>query len=160
MPKRIGYKTYMDLVNAPLPMTTRTYAPVEHEWIIDSIKDELEINGYEIEESIFRGKDSCEQVYGYFTFRIASHTNTEEFKGVYAFHNSYDKTLKFSGSAGMLLDNGAIILCQTQTHIRKHTGSVKQAIKEKLAEQISNINVDTSSILNMVLLYGIHLNFL
>ena len=38
MPKKAGFKTYNDLINAPIPAQTKTYRPVEHQWVIDNIE--------------------------------------------------------------------------------------------------------------------------
>lgn len=145
MPKKAGFKTYNDLINAPIPAQTKTYRPVEHQWVIDNIQSTLEQAGYEITESIYRGNDECTQVYGYYTFRIKDENfvegEDEQIEGVYAFQNSYDKTMKFRGSAGAKLDNGAIILTDSTDYTRKHTGAALPNILNYIHTQVANIRL-------------------
>ena len=144
MPKKVGYKTLNDLISAPIPHATKSYTPLSHEDAIDTIKEMLDDYGYEIEESIFRANENATQAYGYFVFRASA---DDEIKGLYAFQNSYDKTMRFTGAVGVKIDNEAVVISNSKTHMRKHTGAAVTDIKEGVEGQISNASLDVSTMI-------------
>lgn len=144
MPKKVGYKTLNDLLSAPIPSATKSYTPISHQLAIDTIKSKLDDYSYEVEQSIFRANENATQAYGYFVFRACT---DPEIKGVYAFQNSYDKTMRFTGAVGVQIDNDAIVICNSQTHMRKHTGAAFLDIDEGIDSQINNASVDVNTIL-------------
>ena len=144
MPKKVGYKTLLDLISAPIPHATKSYTPISHEEAITTIQDMLDDYGYEIEETIYRANENATQAYGYFVFRAST---DPEIKGLYAFQNSYDKTMRFTGAVGVKIDNEAVVISNSQTHMRKHTGSAFIDIKEGIESQISNASIDVSTMI-------------
>lgn len=144
MPKKVGYKTLNDLISAPIPHATKSYTPLSHEDAVDTIKEMLDNYGYEIEESIFRANENATQAYGYFVFRASA---DPEIKGLYAFQNSYDKTMRFTGAVGVKIDDEAVVISNSTPHMRKHTGAAVTDIKEGVESQISNASVDVNTMI-------------
>ena len=144
MPKKVGYKTLNDLISAPIPHATKSYTPLSHEDAVDTIKQMLDDYGYEIEESIYRANENATQAYGYFVFRASA---DPEIKGLYAFQNSYDKTMRFTGAVGVKIDDEAVVISNSTPHMRKHTGAAVTDIKEGVESQISNASIDVSTMI-------------
>ena len=68
MPRKLGNVTKDVLVNAPLPVATTTYTVISHQFVIDTINQELANNGFGVKHELYKcTKDAqeatCSSVY-------------------------------------------------------------------------------------------------
>jgi hypothetical protein len=136
MPRKIGDVTKDVLVNAALPMQTKTYTVVSHQFIIDTIQQALKASGFEIEKETYRCTEDAQIASGKF---IITYGDDPDLKMLYAFTNSYNKKVKFKSSIGAyVVENGAAMISRIDHLIRKHTGVAKTEIETSIVSHIAN----------------------
>ena len=135
MPKKIGSVTRQALVNAPLPPATQTYTVISHQFVIDTVTQELNNNGFSIEKELYKCTDEAQVASGLFKL---TYGNDPELSLMYAFGNSYDKTMKFKSAVGVYVNqNDTVMISKFNDWTRKHTGSADNETVETITTQIT-----------------------
>ena len=135
MPKKIGSVTRQALVNAPLPSATQTYTVISHQFVIDTVTQELNNNGFSIEKELYKCTDGAQVASGLFKL---TYGNDPELSLMYAFGNSYDKTMKFKSAVGVYVNqNDTVMISKFNDWTRKHTGSADDETVETITTQIA-----------------------
>ena len=132
------------VINAQLPNHGSTYTVISHKDIIDTTKIMLANSGFKITEEIYRGNTNCEIAQGIYHIKPFSTNdptieNETELGMMFAWTNSYDKSLRFQCSIGAYVyacSNGMI--CGSVNYARKHRGSADQDIKTQISSQIKD----------------------
>jgi len=136
MPKKIGAVDKSVLINAPLPPKTKTYTVISHQYAIDTIQKAMTANGFEIESEEYRCATGAKVATGTF---IVNYAEDEDLKMMYAFNNSYDKSLRFRASIGASITaNDSYMIDQMDQWNRKHTGTADDETEALINQHITN----------------------
>ena len=139
MPKKIGCVDKSVLINAALPPQTKTYTVISHQYAINTIEKALKDNGFEVESEEYRCATGAKVATGKF---IVNYAEDPDLKMMYAFSNSYDKSLRFRASIGaMVTANEAYMVNQIDLWNRKHTGTADNETEKLINRHISNAKV-------------------
>ena len=138
MPKRIGNVTRDLLVKASLPAATETYTVISHGYVINTIMQSLEDNGFTVKDELYKATTNNAQVASG-VFRL-EYGDDPDMGMMFAFANSYDKSLKFRCAVGgyVYANEGSIISHKTNQWGRKHTGTADEETAEVIINQIEN----------------------
>lgn len=133
------------LLAVEIPLPTYSYTPISHEEIIYSIKEQLDIKGFQIKTTNYKANHSGTKLIGYYGIE---HSDSEVGLMI-AFRNSYNKTM----SAGLAV-GGQVWICENGiisgeiSLIRKHTGLANKIVKDKI---INSINTFENSFKEIIL---------
>jgi len=137
MPKRVGIVTKQDLVAVPLPPATATYTVISHGFVIDNVLKTLEAKGFKVIKERYTCNDGGQVATGQYHINYG---DDPELGMLFAFSNSYDKTLRFRCAiGGFVRINDMSVLGDTSSSWgRKHTGSADDETIETIEQQIDN----------------------
>lgn len=127
--------TKHELIMLPLPMETRSYKPVSHGILLDTIEEKLYKNGMNIAEERFSSNGSGSQMFGVYTIQNG---NDEQRLNI-GFRNSYDKSLALGMVAG-----ATVIVCSNLMFtgevkmMRKHTTGALRDFDHLVTRVINN----------------------
>jgi hypothetical protein len=137
MPKRIGYLTKEEAINAPLPQHASTYTVIPHGFVISETEAQLKAMDLEIEKEIYRANDNKQVVSCVLHLKSG---DDPDMKMMFAWANSYDKSMRFKCSVGSYLpvSNSIIVSGNLGSWGRKHTGTADSETQEQIVEQVSS----------------------
>ena len=139
MPKKLGTVDRSVLTAAALPPATKTYTVISHKFIIDTIVQALEDNGFELNGEEYKCTTDANVASG--TFMI-TYAGDEDLNMMYSFNNSYDKSLRFRAAIGAQINvNGSYMVGNTDSWIRKHTGTADQEAHDLINDHIANASM-------------------
>ena len=139
MPKKLGTVDRSVLTAAALPPATKTYTVISHKFIIDTIVEALENNGFELNGEEYKCTTDANVASG--TFMI-TYAGDQDLNMMYSFNNSYDKSLRFRAAIGAQINaNSSYMLGNTDSWIRKHTGTADQEAHDLINDHISNASM-------------------
>ena len=98
--KRSTLTTQDYLTNAPLPEATDSYTVIPHGMIIQNTKDILTKKGFEIERELYRCNPGAQVAQGIYHIKYG---NDPDMSMMFAWSNSYDKSMLISGSLPYLI---------------------------------------------------------
>jgi len=134
MPKKIGNATRLSLVTAPLPAATKTYTVISHEFIIDNAINLLNEAGFQVEKELYRSTYGAQVATGLFKLNYGG---DPDLSLMFAFGNSYDKTMKFRSAIGAYVNsNDTVIINKFNDWDRKHTGKADQETIDTITTQV------------------------
>lgn len=147
MPKRTGSVTKELLINAPLPQATATYTVIPHDFVISSVEQELKAAGLEIEQELYKATDSAQVASGVIHLKQGE---DQEMRMMFAWANSYDKSMRFKCAIGGYLPQSGSILVSGNMGSwgRKHTGSAAQQTLETIKHQIHSADMYYTELIN------------
>lgn len=129
---------YLNVIQAPLPQATRSYAPVAHSDVINSTLEQLDRSNLAVQRMELNVAREGKQLIGYFD--LTANTGDSELGFRLGFRNSYDKSMSVAFLAGnqvFICANG-MIAGEIQ-FLRKHTGTVVQEMNEKITYSIEQL---------------------
>jgi hypothetical protein len=144
----MGYKkptevSRMFLENASLPNHADSYTVISHKFVMDNTTKLLTDSGFKITKEVFRanqGANVAQGIYYITPSTLDSEINNESELGMmFAWTNSYDKSIRFQCSIGayvMVCNNGMV--CGEMNFSRKHTGTADLDIISQISSQIKN----------------------
>lgn len=144
----MGYKkptevSRMFLENAGLPNHADSYTVISHKFVMDNTTKLLTDSGFKITKEVFRanqGANVAQGIYYITPSTLDSEINNESELGMmFAWTNSYDKSIRFQCSIGayvMVCNNGMV--CGEMNFSRKHTGTADLDIISQISSQIKN----------------------
>lgn len=131
------YKTTKRLLlEAPLPLQTKTYKPVPHGQLIDLTLEGIHKAGFSLGEekySMSQGGDIAHA-----TYKIGN-VSDHELQLMINWQNSYNKQLKLMFAVGAMVlvcTNGMISFRSMSSFNRKHTGEIQVFAPSKIAEYV------------------------
>ncbi len=123
-----------------LPQATETYTVISHGHIIDTVREQLSKNGFEIDkESYFYSHDG-EIALG----KVYIKTEKDPQMGmIFTWWNSYNKQVKFGCAVGSFIydNNASLIGSEGMSWIRKHTGTADEEADNIMEQLISYANM-------------------
>ena len=137
MSKRIPTVTRQLIEGAVLPIQTKTYTVIPHSDVINITEKTLEEKGFEIIQDRYKCTKSAQVAQGVY---YLNYGHDPEMKMMFAWSNSYDKSLRFRCAIGGSLENGATILSGANlgSWARRHSGTALQETTDTIKAQISN----------------------
>ncbi len=164
----MGYKkptevTKALLESASLPNHADSYTVISHKFVMDNTVKLLNDSGFTITKEIYRANQGANVAQGiyYITPTTTDYmiNNESELGMMFAWTNSYDKSIRFQCSIGayvMVCANGMV--CGEMNFARKHTGTADLDILSQISSQIKNaektfkrILADRDALKNVVL---------
>ena len=122
-----------EIIEAPLPVETKTYKPVPHERMISLVHELCAKSGFRITHKNYIVANDNKQMT--FQYRLAGkgYSDNEEIGMQIAGQNSYDKsaTAKFAAGANVFVCMNGMVSGDIAI-ARKHTGSVLNLIEDKI----------------------------
>ncbi len=136
MPKKIGNVERTVLTGAALPPATKTYTVISHSYAINTIMQALEDNGFEVTAEEYKCTTDAKVAHGTF---LINYKGDPDLTLMYTFNNSYDKSLRFRAAIGARInDNGAYMINNMDSWLRKHTGTADQEAHDLINGHIEN----------------------
>jgi hypothetical protein len=136
MPKKIGNVERTVLTGAALPPATKTYTVISHSYAINTIMQALEDNGFEVTAEEYKCTADAKVAHGTF---LINYKGDPDLTLMYTFNNSYDKSLRFRAAIGARInDNGAYMINNMDSWLRKHTGTADQEAHALINGHIEN----------------------
>jgi hypothetical protein len=139
MGKRAGITTKEYLINTPLPEHAGTYTVISHEFIINKTKEVLASKGFQIEHELYRCNEGGDIAQGVYHLKFNGEQDPE-MSMMFAWANSYDKTMRFKCAVGGYLNasKSVIISGKLGSWGRKHTGAADIETSDMIQSQIEN----------------------
>jgi len=114
------------VLSAPLPLETKSYKPVPHKQVIETVLEGIDKAGLELDKEIYSSSYNGDVVVGRYTIK---NNKDDEMQQQFVWENSYNKMkpLSFSYGANILVcTNGLIAYRSGYSFRRKHTGDVSK----------------------------------
>jgi hypothetical protein len=146
MPKKAGVTTKEMLKQAPLPMATSSYTVISHDFVMSSVEAELAKANLKIERELYKMSSNGQIASGVLHLNAG---DDQEMRMMFAWANSYDKSMRFKCAiGGYLTKSGSIVVSGNMgTWGRKHTGTADQETLQTITHQIESADVYYSQLL-------------
>lgn len=137
MSKRIPTVTRQLIEAAIVPLQTKTYTVIPHADVINITEKILGEKGFVITTDKYKCTKSAQVAQGVYHL---DYGDDPEMKMMFAWSNSYDKSLRFRCGVGGRLENGATILSGANlgSWARRHSGNALQETTDTIKEQIDH----------------------
>lgn len=136
MPRRTPDATRDYLKKVPLPTHASTYTVIEHETVIVNALAQLKLRGFTVESEHYRANNSGDVAVGVYHLK---YKNDPELGMMFAWANSYDKTMRFKCAVGGFIRvSKSSMVGDDFSWSRKHTGTADQEMIAQVTGQILN----------------------
>ena len=144
----MGYKKPTEvsrafLESASLPNHADSYTIISHKFVIDNTIKLLTDSGFRITKEVYRANQGANVAQAIFYITRLTQdidvNNEEDLGMMFAWTNSYDKSIRFQCSIGayvFVCNNGMV--CGEMNFARKHTGSADIDIISQISNQVKN----------------------
>lgn len=138
MPKNILTVTEQQLAAVPLPNHGGKYTPVGHKFIIDEVHSQLQANNLTLKSEHYTQNLNGEVAQGVYHLEYGTDS---ELSLMFAWTNSYDKTLRFRCAVGAHIksNSSGMIAGDMSNYGRKHTGDAKSEVVNHIQSQLKNV---------------------
>jgi hypothetical protein len=128
--------------SAPLPSHGKTYTVVSHKEVIDNSMKNLNKLGFTVTREIYRANLNAKVAQGIYHLAHSSSPLDSEMGMMFAWTNSYDKSIRFQCGIGahVFVCNNGLIHGDLATYSRKHTGTANADIALSISTQIGLAN--------------------
>ncbi len=130
------------LESAPLPKHGKTYTVVSHKEVIDGSIKNLNKLGFTVTRELYKANMNAKVAQGIYHLAHSSAPSDTEMGMMFAWTNSYDKSIRFQCGIGahvFVCANG-LIHGDLSSYSRKHTGTANADIALSIATQIGLAN--------------------
>ena len=130
------------LESAPLPTHGKTYTVVSHKEVIEGSIKNLNKLGFTVTRESYRANINAKVAQGIYHLAHSSAPSDPEMGMMFAWTNSYDKSIRFQCGIGahvFVCANG-LIHGDLSSYSRKHTGTANEDIQASIATQIGLAN--------------------
>ena len=137
-----GNNAYMTITNAKMPQKTDSYTPISHISVIDKIRQEIGLAGFEIDNESFKSSNNGDIATGSF---LINYKEDPDIQLAANFQNSYNKMYAFKfilGSMVLVCSNGLMINNgKFGTYKRVHKGDADILAEHKISDYIKNADM-------------------
>ena len=156
----MGYKkptetTKQYLESAPLPNHGKSYTVISHKQVIDKTLTLLDNSNFEVVRELYRANADARVAQGIYHIKPKYSNdeqinNEEELGMMFAWTNSYDKSVRFQCAIGgyVIVCNNGMVCGDMMTFARKHTGTADFEIQAQISNQIKNAEIYFKKILD------------
>lgn len=136
MPQKSLITSEQSLKVVSLPKHGETYTVVSHGFIIDETRRQLENHGFEIKTEMYNSNINGEVAQGVYHL---NHATDPELGLMFAWANSYDKTMRFRCAIGgyVFVCSNGMIAGDMSNYGRKHVGEAKDEVKSHINQQVT-----------------------
>lgn len=134
--KVANYNTTKELlINAEVPMQTRTYKPISHQQLIDLTLESIHGAGFTLDRELYSASADAQMANGNFTIRNVA---DKEMQLQIGWQNSYNKTLslKFAIGARIFICQNGAVHGDMGSFKKKHMGVVQEFTPTAITEYI------------------------
>jgi len=137
MPQKSLITSEQSLKVVSLPKHGETYTVVSHGYIINETRKQLEDHGFEIKTEIYNSNINGEVAQGVY---YLNHATDPEIGLMFAWANSYDKTMRFRCAIGgyVFVCSNGLIAGDMSNYGRKHVGEAKDEVKSHIVQQVAS----------------------
>lgn len=125
-----------EVIKVPVPQDTETYKAIPNARLIELVKEQTRLFGFEISDTVYRLGQNGNQMSAIYTLT----TKDTDLSMMLGFYNSYNKTRRFAIGAGGIVNicyNGMI--SADFTSIRKHQGSIKDDLEYMIFQALKTV---------------------
>ncbi len=135
--KNTYVSTKQQLINAMVPVQTRTYKPITHEQLIDLTLNSIYGAGFTLDSESYKSAREGEVANGLFRLRNVA---DKEMQIQIAFQNSYDKSLslKFAIGTRVFICSNGQVRGDFGAFKKKHQGEIQDFTPKAITEYIKN----------------------
>ena len=135
MPKNVSLTDKQTLFSIPLPNHGGKYAVVSHKFIVDEVLNELQANNLVLIDEVYKMNLNGEIAQGIYKLE---YNGDPELGLVFAWSNSYDKTMRFKCSVGTWVKStGSCMLhANISNYGRKHINNAQQDVVDHIKDQL------------------------
>lgn len=129
-----------NLVNVVTPPSTKSWFPLPHDRLLESVETQLKSTGFEIEAETHALTKNGARYFGLLQVSLPSRTR-DDFKWIIALRNSHDKTFPaglVAGSRVLVCDN--LCFSGEVTLSRKHTRFAARDLPNLTAQAIGKLS--------------------
>ena len=142
MGKRTSFTTRSYIETAVLPSYTGgTYRTIPHKDVIDKTHELLALQGLAVNTELYKCNQNAEVATGVYHIGIPGVENDNEMTMLFAWSNSYDKSMRFRCSVGariLLNDSYTFTGDIASSYSRKHTGTAHLDAATHISEQLTD----------------------
>jgi hypothetical protein len=137
MAKRTGIVDKASVIDAPLPQQTKTYTPIPHQFVIDTALTNLTQSGFAITTEMYVANLGAKVASGKY---LLNYGDDPEMGMMFAWSNSYDKTMRFKCAIGAYNKNNlnVILSAEMGNYNRIHKGTADKDTQAEIINQVTN----------------------
>jgi hypothetical protein len=136
MPSKVPFFTEQDLRDVSLPTHGGRYAVVSHGDVIDNVKTQLSIAGFNITKELYKRTFDGQVAQGIYHLDYAGDSDMGM---MFAWSNSYNKTMRFKCAVGayVFICSNGVVSGDMGNYSRRHSGTALQDVINEISDQIS-----------------------
>lgn len=136
MPTKVPFFTEQDLRDVVLPTHGGRYAVVSHGDVIDNVKTQLSIAGFNITKELYKRTFDGQVAQGIYHLDYAG---DPDMGMMFAWSNSYNKTMRFKCAVGayVFICSNGVVSGDMGNYSRRHSGTALQDVINEISDQIS-----------------------
>lgn len=136
MPAKTEFTTEQRIRAASLPTHGKTYTIIPHGYLIDETRKELQAEGFEVTNEIYKTNLDGQVAQGIYHLKYG---NDSDMGLMFAWSNSYNKMMRFKCAVGaqVFVCMNGMVSGNLSNYSRKHTGNALQEATATIKLQIS-----------------------
>lgn len=136
MPSKVPFFIEQDLRDVSLPTHGGRYAVVSHGDVIDNVKTQLSIAGFNITKELYKRTFDGQVAQGIYHLDYAG---DPDMGMMFAWSNSYNKTMRFKCAVGayVFICSNGVVSGDMGNYSRRHSGTALQDVINEISDQIS-----------------------
>ena len=125
------------VINSPIPQQTKTYTPIAHQFVIDTALESLKAKGFVVTTEMYIANLNANVASGKYLLNFG---DDPEMGMLFAWSNSYDKTMRFKCAIGAYNKNNmnAMVSALMGNYNRIHKGSADKDAQSEILNQVTN----------------------
>lgn len=146
MAKRTGLVDKSYIINSPVPEQTKSYTPIPHQFVIDIALDTLKNKGFVVNTELYIANMNAHVASAKY---LLNYGDDPEMGMMFAWSNSYDKTMRFKCAIGAYNKNNmnAIVSADMGSYKRVHKGTADKDTQTEILAQIANAEMYYSELM-------------
>lgn len=146
MAKRTGLVDKSYVTGSPIPQQTKSYTPIAHQFVIDTALNSLQNRGFVVTTEMYIANMNAQVASGKY---LLNYGDDPEMGMMFAWSNSYDKTMRFKCAIGAYNKNNmnAMVSAEMGNYNRIHKGSADTDTQNEILNQVNNAEIYYSELM-------------
>jgi hypothetical protein len=146
MAKRTGLVDKSYVIGSPVPEQTSTYTPIPHQFVIDTALNSLQSKGFVVNTELYIANMNAHVASGKY---FLNYGDDPEMGMMFAWSNSYDKTMRFKCAIGAYNKNNmnAVVSADMGSYKRVHKGTADKDTQAEILNQVGNAEMYYSELM-------------